>query len=99
MNIQLVLEERLVDLKKQLLGASIPLSSTEASLMEPCEVRVSFVTSRPSLSSPFRTLSQIIPQPIHARGHRVSITSLMVYGVFDASKDVHLIRYSFWAKT
>ena len=99
MNIQLVLEERLVDLKKQLLGASTPLSSTEASFMEPCEVSVSFVPSRRSLSSPFRALSQLIPHPIHSKGHPVPITSLMTYGVFDASKNVHQIHYSIWVKT
>ena len=98
-NIQPALEERLVDLRNQLLEANPAFSSAEISLVGPCEVNVSIITSEWSLNFPFRMLSQVIPHPIRSRGHLVSITSSTTYGIFDVSKNAYLIRYSIWVMT
>jgi len=98
MNIQ-PLEERLSDLKKQLWKASTTFSSAGASPVDPYEVRVSLITSDRSLNFPFRTHSQFIPHPVQLKAQSVSTTSLIIYGIVDASKNVNLIRYSIWGIT
>ena len=84
------LEERLADLKKQFREASTTLSSVDASPINPYEVCVALVTSDRSLNFPFRTHSQMIPHPIQTRAQSVSIASLTIYGIFDASKNADL---------
>ena len=51
MTIQPALEERPVDLRKQLLKTNSAFSTAETSLLGPCEVNVSFITSESTLNS------------------------------------------------
>jgi len=90
------LAKKLADLKKQFRKASATSPSVAAPPINPYEVRVSPITSDRSLSFPFRMHSRIIPYPIQPRASSVSTTPLTIYGIFDASKNVDLIRYSIW---
>ena len=91
-NIEPALEERLVDLRKQLLKANPVFSTTETLLLGPCEVNVSIITSEYTLNFPFRALSQVMAYPIRSTSHLVSITSSTTCGIFDAGNSVYLIR-------